>query len=60
VDGNKRVVFALTAVFLRMNGYVLLASADDAERFVIQRLITGRAAVDEIESWIEAQLRRVP
>ena len=57
VDGNKRVAFALTAVFLRMNGYVLVVSADDAEHFLIERLIAGRAALDEIESWVEGHLR---
>jgi len=51
------VAFALTAVFLRMNGYVLVVSADDAEQFVIERLIAGRAALDEVESWVEGHLR---
>lgn len=53
VDGNKRVAFALTAVFLAMNGYRLVASPDDAEQFVVDRLIVGRAPLDEIESWLE-------
>src|SRR5688572_746868 len=34
VDGNKRVAFALTAVFLRMNGFRLVVAADDADDFV--------------------------
>lgn len=57
VDGNKRVAFALTAVFLRMNGHVLIVSADDAEHFLIERVIGGRAAIDEIERWVEDHLQ---
>jgi hypothetical protein len=37
--------------------YVLVVSADDAEHFLIERLIAGRAALDEIESWVEGHLR---
>jgi death-on-curing protein len=57
VDGNKRMAFALSAVFLRMNGHMLVVSADDAEHFVIERLIVARAPLDEIESFIERHLR---
>lgn len=52
VDGNKRVAFALTAVFLRMNGYRLIVSADAAEAFVIEQVIVGREEVGAIESWL--------
>ena len=56
VDGNKRVAFALTAVFLHMNGYRLVVSPDTAEEFVVHRLIVGRAALDEIETWLERHM----
>lgn len=59
VDGNKRVAFALTAVFLRMNGYRLSVAADPAEEFVIERLIVGRAALEEIEAWLAQHMREV-
>ena len=36
VDGNKRVAFAATAIFLRMNGYRLSVKADDGETFFSQ------------------------
>jgi len=58
VDGNKRVAFALTAVFLRMNGFRLVASADDAEAFVIERLIGAHATLEEIAHWLADRLRR--
>jgi death on curing protein len=59
VDGNKRVAFGLTAVFLRMNGYRVSVSAGRAEQFVIERLVVGRATLDEIEAWLERHMREV-
>lgn len=59
VDGNKRVAFAATAIFLRMNGYSLVVNADDGERFLIDRAIVGRAPLDEIAGWLERNMRAV-
>lgn len=56
VDGNKRVAFAATAVFLRMNGQALVAGADDAESFLIDRVIVARAEIAEIAHWLEQHL----
>jgi death-on-curing protein len=53
VDGNKRVAFAATAVFLRMNGYKLTVGADEAERFLIDDVIQGHAEVAAISDWLE-------
>jgi death-on-curing protein len=53
IDGNKRVAFAATAVFLRMNGYVLDVGADEAERFLIDDVITGHAETAVITDWLE-------
>jgi death-on-curing protein len=58
IDGNKRVAFALTAIFLRMNGFRLVASADDAERFVINDLIEAHATLDQVAAWLTAHMRR--
>jgi death-on-curing protein len=58
VDGNKRVAFATTAVFLRMNGYRLVANADEAERFVVDDIIRDRAPLEAITAWIGAHLRK--
>ena len=56
VDGNKRVAFALTLVFLRTNGAVLRVSADVGEGFLIGRVIKARAELDEIARWIEKHI----
>lgn len=57
IDGNKRVAFALTAVFLRMNGYRLVVTADHAEAFVIERLISQHATLEEIAQWLTEHMR---
>lgn len=57
VDGNKRMAFAATAVFLSMNGYRLQVDADEAERFLIDEVIQGRADVPTIATWLERFMR---
>lgn len=57
VDGNKRMAFAATAVFLSMNGYRLEVDADEAERFLIDEVIQDRADVPTIETWLERFMR---
>jgi len=56
VDGNKRMAFALAAVFLRLNGWRLETTADDAEAFIGERVIGGHAEIEEMRTWIEAHL----
>lgn len=55
-DGNERVAFASAAIFLRLNGYRLRVEPAPAERFIIDRVIIGRADLAEIASWIEERL----
>lgn len=56
VDGNKRVAFATTAIFLRLNGFDLRAKADDAEAFLIEEVIQARAPLARIATWIERHI----
>ena len=56
IDGNERVAFATMAIFLKLNGCPLRATANDAEAFVVERVIRGSASVDEIAGWIEAHI----
>ncbi len=53
VDGNKRIAFAATAVFLYLNGHTLPVAADEAERFMLDDVIQGRADVSAIANWLE-------
>lgn len=57
VDGNKRVAFALTAVFLKINGLHLFVEATEGVHFIEVTLITERAALSTITAWIEAHVR---
>ena len=56
VDGNKRVAFATMAIFVRLNGFALRDTADDAEAFLIDEVIQGRAPLARIAAWIEEHL----
>ncbi|MGB5473525.1 MAG: type II toxin-antitoxin system death-on-curing family toxin [Gammaproteobacteria bacterium] len=52
VDGNKRVAFFATDVFLRLNGYKLKVDANQAHRFLIGLLESNRCTFDELLPWI--------
>ena len=56
VDGNKRVSFAMTAIFLRLNGYRLTAEAEEAERFMIDEVIVGSADLERIAGWLSERM----
>ena len=58
IDGNKRLAYGLAAVFLRANGWKLRGDPDHAERFIIDRVITCHADIEEIATWIEAHLEK--
>ena len=59
VDGNKRVAFAATAIFLRMNGYRLRVQADEGETFLIDHVIQRKIAVEDIATWLESIMTSV-
>lgn len=56
VDGNKRVAFALTAVFLRINDLKLTIPAKEGVKFIEDTLIAGKASLATITDWIEEHL----
>ena len=59
VDGNKRVAFACTAIFLRMNGYRLSVEPAAGESFMIDQVIQKKIAVEDIASWLESGMKKV-
>jgi death-on-curing protein len=59
VDGNKRVAFATTAIFLRMNGYRLKVDADNGESFLIEKVIKNKAELNDIADWLEKHMKAV-
>ena len=48
VDGNKRVAFFTTDVFLRMNGYRLKVDAHKAQRFLVGLLEYNRCNFNQL------------
>jgi death-on-curing protein len=59
VDGNKRVAFALTAVFLRLNGLTLSVKAQEGARFIEITLIKDRASLETITKWLEKRIKKL-
>jgi death on curing protein len=51
IDGNKRLAWLSTKVFLALNGHTLTASADDGEAFMLG-LVVGQADLEAIAAWL--------
>jgi death-on-curing protein len=58
VDGNKRVAFFATDVFLRLNGWRLAVDADKAHRFLIRLLESGTCDYDHLLPWVRRSLAK--
>jgi death-on-curing protein len=52
VDGNKRVAFFATDVFLRLNGWRLDVNADEANALLNELFETRRCDFEHLSSWI--------
>ncbi len=52
VDGNKRVAFFATDVFLRLNGWRFDVDAHEAYSLLSELLETGRADFEHLAAWI--------
>ena len=60
VDGNKRVAFFATDVFLRVNGWKFRVEAEEAHRFLIGLLESGECDLEHLLPWIRRSLARLP
>jgi death-on-curing protein len=56
VDGNKRVAFFATDVFLRLNGWKLVLTADEGERFIVGMLEGNDCSFEKILPWIREHI----
>ena len=52
IDGNKRVAFFATDVFLRLNAWRLDVDPDEAHAFIIERLERAECDFDHLLAWI--------
>ena len=57
IDGNKRVAFFATDVFLRLNGRRLAVEADEAHSFLIGLLDAGNCDLERLLPWIRASMK---
>lgn len=57
LDGNKRVAFVLTDVFLRLNGYFLQVDAVAARDFICGAMERGEFRFGPIRDWIAASVQ---
>lgn len=55
-DGNKRVAFFATDVFLRVNGWRLVVDPDEAHAFLVEGLTEGALDYERILTWIRESL----
>jgi len=56
VDGNKRVAFFATDVFLRMNGYKLQVESKEAHRFLMGLFDTNSCDLNHLLPWVNNSL----
>jgi death on curing protein len=52
VDGNKRMAMGCAFIFLDWNGFEINADGEKAERFLIEKVIMGKADVGGISKWL--------
>ena len=57
VDGNKRVAFFATDVFLRLNGWKLEVEPEAAHAFLISLLEAGECDFAHLLPWLREAIR---
>jgi len=60
LDGNKRVSFAVTDVFLRLNGFYLEVNPVAAHKFITETIAEGKFRLATIRGWLQAHITPVP
>jgi death-on-curing protein len=58
IDGNKRVAFFATDVFLRLNGWRLRVDPEEAHAFLVSLLERGQCDFENLLPWIRSSLVR--
>jgi death on curing protein len=56
VDGNKRTAFAAADIFLRLDGYRVVASTEDAYEAVIGALAPDVRGFEQLDGWLRAHV----
>ena len=56
VDDNKRIAFFAADVFLRLNGWKLVVTADEGEQFIVGMLEANDCSYEKILPWIRERI----
>lgn len=56
VDGNKRIAFFATDVFIRLNGWKIHVDGKEAHDFLVGRLEAGTCDYESLRVWIRNHL----
>src|SRR5215813_8978505 len=59
IDGNKRIAFAATDTFLRINGFYLDVSSDEGYRFVYGSMDRQEFRLARIIEWIREHIKKL-
>ncbi len=59
VDGNKRVAFFATDVFLRLNGYKFQVEAKSAHRFLMNLFDANSCDLAQLHPWVEKSVQKI-
>jgi death-on-curing protein len=54
IDGNKRVAFFSTDVFLRLNGYKILVDSNSAYDFLMELFASNACDLEHLGPWIRS------
>lgn len=58
IDGNKRVAFAATDIFLRNNGYRIIRESRDIHKTMMLWFDKGTFNVESIYTWLKENTQR--
>ena len=59
LDGNKRVAFFGTDVFLRINGYCIDVNDDKAYKFLMKKFDTKTCDYENLLPWIQESIQKI-
>ena len=59
IDGNKRVAFFSTDIFLRINGYKFKIDANKAHKFLIGLLESDKCNYENLLPWIKKSIKLI-
>ena len=59
IDGNKRVAFAATDAFLRMNGHFIESDDEEAYAFFMDLFETGTFRFAQLNAWLDDHVQQL-